>query len=142
MFLEDWEGGFFGLKKLKIGILRVERGDVENLTFTLTVAEDLDCSGLPVWRVRIGIHSGPVIGAVVGIKKYIYDVFGDTINTASRMETHSGPMHINVSETTCAHTKQAFCFMQRPPIEVKSRGVMRMYFLDRTNKAEAPHCDT
>jgi class 3 adenylate cyclase len=82
------------------------------------------------WQIRVGIHTGPVIGAVVGIKKYIYDVFGDTINTASRMESNSSPMRINVSEATYLRTKTVFQFVSRPPLEVKGRGVMSMYFLD------------
>ena len=82
------------------------------------------------WKIRIGIHSGRVVGGIVGIKKYIYDVFGDTINTASRMETNSEPMRINVSETTFEITKNDFMYIEREPIKLKGKGMQKMYFLD------------
>ncbi|MBN1484884.1 MAG: adenylate/guanylate cyclase domain-containing protein [Chloroflexia bacterium] len=81
------------------------------------------------WQIRIGVHSGSVIGGVVGTKKYIYDVFGDTINIAARMEEHSAPMQINVSESTYELTRDRFRFVERGPIPVKGKGEMRMYFL-------------
>ena len=81
------------------------------------------------WEIRIGIHSGRVVGGVVGVRKYIYDVFGDTINTTSRMESHSEPMRINVSETTYLLLKDRFSFTPREPMEIKGKGVMKMYFL-------------
>ena len=84
------------------------------------------------WKVRIGIHSGKVIGGIVGIRKYIYDVFGDTINTTSRMESSSKPMEINVSETTYHLVKNKFKFNPRSPMEIKGKGMMKMYFLKTT----------
>ena len=82
------------------------------------------------WKIRIGLHSGRLVGGIVGTKKYIYDVFGDTINTASRMETLSEPMRINVSQATRELAGDAFPFAPRGSQEVKGKGPMRMFFVD------------
>jgi class 3 adenylate cyclase len=82
------------------------------------------------WKIRIGLHSGKVVGGIVGVRKYIYDVFGDTINTTSRMESNSEPMRINVSETTYLLIKDDFKFTAREPMEIKGKGRMKMYFLE------------
>ncbi len=81
------------------------------------------------WKIRSGIHTGSVIAGVIGIKKYIYDVFGDTINIASRMESNSESMRINVSEATYRLAKHLFTFEDRGQIEVKGIGKLSMYFL-------------
>ena len=87
------------------------------------------------WKLRIGMHSGNVVGGIVGVKKYIYDVFGDTINTASRMESNSQPMHVNLSEETFIIVKDSsfvqeknITFEKRDPVAVKGKGLMNMYF--------------
>ena len=90
------------------------------------------------WQMRIGLHSGNVVGGIVGVKKYIYDVFGDAINTAFRMESHSEPMRINISESTFSILKERnfpdaekIVFTKRESIEVKGKGKMTMYFASR-----------
>ena len=80
--------------------------------------------------IRIGLNSGKVIAGIVGIKKYIYDIFGDTVNTASRMETLSQAMKVNVSENTYALVKDKFNFVKQNAIQVKGKGQMQTYYLD------------
>ncbi|MGL1893292.1 MAG: response regulator [Spirochaetaceae bacterium] len=82
------------------------------------------------WQVRIGIHTGDIVGGIVGTKKYIYDIFGDSVNIASRMESNSEPMAINVSEDFYLRVKDNFNFTKREPIDVKGKGLTNMYFID------------
>jgi class 3 adenylate cyclase len=82
-------------------------------------------------RVRIGVHTGPVIAGVIGKKKFIYDVWGDTVNTASRMESHGVPRAIHVSDATFEATKGLFEFESRGTINVKGKGDMQTYLLLR-----------
>lgn len=84
--------------------------------------------GEPV-QVRIGVHTGPLVGGVIGKKKFIYDVWGDTVNTASRMESHGIPGAIQVSEATYAAVKNDFDFDPRGAITVKGKGEMQTYLL-------------
>jgi adenylate cyclase len=81
------------------------------------------------WEVRAGVHSGEAVAGVVGVKKYIYDVFGDTINTASRMQSNSEPMKINISEATYKLVKDQFETEPRGEIEARGKGKLRMYFV-------------
>ncbi len=87
--------------------------------------------GLMLWKVRIGVNTGPVISGVVGKKKFAYDIWGDTVNTASRMEQASMPNKINISEDTYAYVKDFFEFIYRGKIPVKHKGETDMYFVER-----------
>lgn len=81
------------------------------------------------FEVRIGIHTGPVVAGIVGTKKWQYDIWGDTVNIASRMESMSKPGRVNLSETTYQEIKDEFACEYRGEIEVKNMGQLKMYFL-------------
>lgn len=83
------------------------------------------------WHLRVGLHSGSVMSGVVGKKKFTYDVWGDAVNIASRMESTDEADHVNISESTYQQVKPYFDCTARGALEVKNRGKMTMYFLDR-----------
>lgn len=79
--------------------------------------------------LRIGLQVGSVIAGVIGIRKFIYDVWGDTVNTASRLESHGAPGRTHVSEMVFERLQGRFAFEARGTIELKGRGPMNTYFL-------------
>jgi class 3 adenylate cyclase len=87
--------------------------------------------------MRVGIHTGPVVAGIVGVKKFQYDIWGDTVNTASRMESHGEIGKVNVSSSTYEILKdhQEFNFESRGKSEVKGLGETEMWFVSKNEKA-------
>jgi class 3 adenylate cyclase len=134
----------FGLEKIKtIGDEYMCAGGipVENKTHALSailaakkmnkLIEDQLHSDIELiqFELRIGIHTGPVVAGIVGLKKWQYDIWGDTVNIASRMQSMSEPGRINLSESTYNEIKDEFPCEYRGEMEVKHRGSLKMYFL-------------
>ncbi|TKK69282.1 adenylate/guanylate cyclase domain-containing protein [Ilyomonas limi] len=88
-------------------------------------------AGKICFDIRIGIHSGPVVAGVVGVKKFAYDIWGDTVNTAARMQQCSEPGKINISNTTHDLIKHRFACTKRGKIEAKHKGLIDMYFVEK-----------
>jgi class 3 adenylate cyclase len=97
-----------------------------------------EAKGLPPWEIRIGIHVGPIVAGVVGKKKYAYDIWGSTVNIASRMESNGEPGQINISSATFDLIKDEYACTHRGKIYAKNVGDIDMYFLgDKIKKGEA-----
>lgn len=84
--------------------------------------------GIP-WEIRVGINSGPLVGGVVGTEKYLYDIFGDTVNIAARMEKSAHPQQISVSSTSYDLLKDSFLLSDGREIEMKGKGKQMIYTL-------------
>ena len=84
--------------------------------------------------IRIGVHTGPVVAGIVGVKKFQYDIWGDTVNTAARMESSGEVGEVNISQTTYELVKDTFSFRYRGELEAKGKGRVPMYFADHPER--------
>ncbi|MEL4454864.1 adenylate/guanylate cyclase domain-containing protein [Lutimonas vermicola] len=94
-------------------------------------SKKIDPEAMTRFDIRIGINTGPVVAGIVGKKKFAYDIWGDTVNIASRMESNSEPGKINISDNTYQLIKDQYECTYRGEIEAKNKGMMKMYFVKR-----------
>ena len=138
----DFQLDQYGLEKIKTigdaymvaGGLPVPRDDHAEATADMALAmrRELELFNQESGRdlqIRVGIHSGAAVAGVIGVKKFVYDVWGDTVNTASRMESHGIPGQIQVSEQTYRLLKDKYRFENRGPLQVKGKGEMQTFLL-------------
>lgn len=92
--------------------------------------EDFNAGRHTTLRLRTGIHTGPVVAGVIGTKKFNYDLWGDTVNTASRMESHGLPGHIHVTQATYERLRGKYVFTGRGRIPIKGKGEMDTWLLE------------
>jgi class 3 adenylate cyclase len=105
--------------------------DIRN--FVEKVKEHKMKTGQPYFEIRIGVHTGPVVAGIVGVKKFQYDIWGDTVNIANRMESSGSVGKVNISQATYELIKDdsRFSFTSRGKIEAKGKGKMDMYFIEK-----------
>lgn len=104
---------------------------IEMQAFVQNRCDQLKKEGKPYFEMRAGVHCGSVVAGIVGERKFQYDIWGDAVNTASRMENMSAAGKVNISENLCQRIKndRRFVFEEREPMEVKGKGLMKMYYV-------------
>ena len=113
-------------------ILNMVKTGLEMQAYIKAKNDKLTAQGLPAWELRVGIHVGPIVAGVVGKKKYAYDIWGNAVNIASRMESNGEPGRVNISAATYELVKNVYPCTHRGKISAKNIGEIDMYFVDIT----------
>ncbi|NJL14685.1 MAG: hypothetical protein HC913_17895 [Microscillaceae bacterium] len=107
------------------------RAALEMIEFMEKFKAEKLAKGEPVWEIRIGIHTGPLVAGVIGKNKFAYDIWGDTVNLASRMESSGEVGKVNLSGSTYELVKTQFDCIYRGKIAAKNKGEIEMYFVQK-----------
>ncbi len=110
---------------------------LEMQSFISNRKAEMNAKNKPAFEMRVGIHTGPVVAGIVGVKKFQYDIWGDTVNTAARMESAGEVGKVNISQITFELLKNNpdFSFISRGKIQAKGKGEIEMYFVSKRNEA-------
>jgi len=111
---------------------------LEMQTFITNRKAEMDAQNKPAFEMRVGIHTGPVVAGIVGVKKFQYDIWGDTVNTAARIESAGEAGKVNISQTTfeLLKTDSDFSFISRGKIQAKGKGEIEMYFVSKSKAVD------
>jgi len=113
--------------------VEIVKAGLEIKQFMENLKKEREAKGQDYWELRIGIHTGPVVTGVVGKNKFAYDIWGDAVNTASRMESSGIPGKVNISGTTYELVKDHFVCSHRGKVQAKNKGEIDMYIVEREN---------
>lgn len=109
--------------------LRAVKAGLEMAAFINELKQERKAKGIPYFEIRIGIHCGPVVAGVVGTHKFAYDIWGDSVNIASRLESAGMPGQVNISTEIYELVKGHFECVHRGKVEAKNKGLIDMYFV-------------